>query len=142
MDLEIAVFQWISDDGRAFGEVSSINRISVLEPVTIDIKPGSDPNAVNPKSKGVVPVAILGSVEFDATQVDFSTVLFGPDEASPVHDGHVEDVNQDGHADFVVHFNVQETGIASCDTEATLTGETFGGQSITSTDSIRTVKCR
>jgi len=80
---------------------------------------------------GVISVAVLGSVDFDATLVDFSTVAFGPGEASPVHDGHVEDVNGDGFFDTVLHFNTQETGIQCGDTEATLTGETFDGQSIT-----------
>jgi len=43
-------------------------------PVEIDIKPGSDPNPINPGLKGLVPVAILSSPEFDATQVDPATV--------------------------------------------------------------------
>jgi hypothetical protein len=109
--------------------------------VTIDIKPGSDPNGVNPRSKGVIPVAVLGSVDFDATQVDFSTVVFGPGEASPVHDGHVEDVNADALLDMVFHFKVSDTGIACGDPNATLTGETFGGDSITGTDAVKTAGC-
>jgi hypothetical protein len=110
--------------------------------VDIDVKPGSDPNAVNLKSKGVIPVAVLGSVDFDATLVDFSTVAFGPGAASPVHDGHVEDVNGDGFFDTVLHFKTQETGIQCGDIEATLTGETFGGEAITDSDTIKTVSCR
>lgn len=42
--------------------------------VDIDIKPCSDPNAVNIGSSGVVPVAILGSDDFDVTTVDPSCV--------------------------------------------------------------------
>jgi len=38
--------------------------------VAIDIKPGSDPNAINLGSKGVIPVAILSSLDFDATEVN------------------------------------------------------------------------
>ena len=38
--------------------------------VTIDIKPGSDPNSINLGSAGVIPVAILSSEAFDATTVD------------------------------------------------------------------------
>jgi hypothetical protein len=119
----------------------------VREARTIDIKPGSDPNGVNPKSKGVIPVAVLGSVDFDATQVDFSTVAFGPGEASPIHDdhvenGHVADVNGDFFDDMVLHFEVSETGIACGDTDATLTGETFGGDSVTGTDAVKTAGCK
>lgn len=38
--------------------------------VDIDIKPGSCRNPVNVMSRGVLPMAILGSAEFDVTQVD------------------------------------------------------------------------
>jgi hypothetical protein len=110
--------------------------------VTIDIKPGSDPNSVNPRSKGVIPVAVLGSMDFDTTQIDVSTVFFGPAKASPVHDGHIEDVDADGFMDMVLHFDTQETGIACGDTEATLNGDTHGGGPFTGTDSVNTVGCK
>ncbi len=112
-----------------------------VQTVEIDVKPGTGPNNINPRSAGVIPVAVLGSVDLDATQVDFLTVTFGPGAASPAHDGHVEDVNGDGFVDMVFHFNTQETGIQCGDMEATLTGETFGGQPITGTDAINTVGC-
>ncbi len=41
----------------------------------LDIKPGSCPNPVNPRSKGVVPVAIIGSESFDVTQIDIDSLL-------------------------------------------------------------------
>jgi hypothetical protein len=108
--------------------------------VAIDIKPGSDPNSINPKSNGVIPVAILGSESFDATTVDASTVTFGPGEASPTHrKGHVEDVNGDGYADLLVHFKTSESGIGRGDTSATLTGKTTDGEPIQGSDSVRTV---
>jgi len=44
--------------------------------VDIDIKPGSDPNSINLKSKGVVPVAVLTTDGFDASTVDPETVGF------------------------------------------------------------------
>lgn len=109
--------------------------------VEIDIKPGSDKNPVNPKSKGVIPVAVLGSPEFDAMQVDASTVLFGPGEAKPAHDGHVEDVDGDGYPDMVFHFRTRETGIACGDSVAYLSGETFGGEGFTSSDTIEVEGC-
>ena len=73
-------------------------------PVDIDIKPGSFPNSINTKSMGKVPVAILGTEDFDVMTVDPYTVLFGPDGAAAVidpddpgfftvGDGHIEDVN-------------------------------------------------
>jgi len=106
--------------------------------IEIDIKPGSDPNSINPNSNGVIPVAILTTDEFDATTVDPDTVLFGPSEAAPVHCVFVG-VDNDGDTDMLLHFRTQETGIGEGDTEATLTGKTIDGTDIIGTDSVRIV---
>ena len=87
-------------------------------------------------------MAVLGSVNFDATQVDFSTAEFGPGKASSVRDGHVEDVNNDGFLDMVFHFNTQDTGIFCGDTEARLSGETFGGEAFTGTNLVEAAGCK
>jgi hypothetical protein len=131
--------QGVSDESWGLDNVA----VSVeLRDVAIDIKPGSDPNSINPSSKGVIPVAILGTDSFDATQVKALSVEFGPDGAKETHgQGHVEDVDGNDVPDMVLHFKTQETGIACGEDEATLTGETFDGQSFTGTDSIKTVGC-
>src|SRR5207247_606290 len=36
--------------------------------VALDVKPGSDPSPINPRSQGVTPVAVLSSADFDASQ--------------------------------------------------------------------------
>jgi hypothetical protein len=110
--------------------------------VTIDIKPGSSPNSINPKSQGVIPVAILTTDAFDATTVDPLSVRFGPKGATEAHNqGHIEDVNHDGEPDLVLHFETQATGIQCGDTSASLTGETFEGDPIQGSDAIQTVGC-
>jgi hypothetical protein len=115
--------------------------------VEIDIKPGSFPNAINVHSHGVIPVAILTTDTFDATTVDPLSVCFG-DADDPAGNGdcteahgkgHIEDVDGDGDLDLVLHFDTQETGIESGDTEACLVGVTFDGQAIQGCDSIKTV---
>ena len=112
--------------------------------VTIDIKPGSDPNSINLKDSDVVALAILSTPDFDASSVIPSSVEFGPDGATIAHRaGHLEDVRpKDGLLDLVLHFRTRDTGIACGDTSATLTGETFSDQAIEGEDSVRIVGCK
>jgi hypothetical protein len=121
-----------------------IDTLSVLAiKIAIDIKPGSEPAPINPKSKGKIPVAILTTDTFDATTVNPATARFGATgtEAAPVLVA-VEDVNGDGRPDLLLHFNTQDTGIQCGDTSASLTGKTFSGQAIQGSDSIQTVGCK
>ena len=104
--------------------------------VNIDIKPGSYPNSINLKSKGVVPVAVLGSDTFDASTVNPSTVLFAG--AAPVR-WTMEDVNNDGYMDMLFFFNTRDLSLIGGSTEATLIGATVGGQSIQGTDTVNIV---
>jgi hypothetical protein len=107
----------------------------VLE-VEIDIKPGSDPNSINLKSRGVVPVAVLTTDDFDATTVDPDTVLFAG--ASPLR-WTFEDVDGDGDIDLLFHFKTLELTLDQDSTEATLTGATHGGTSIQGMDAVNIV---
>lgn len=110
--------------------------------VAVDIKPGSFPNSINPRSKGVIPVAIVTTDTFDATTVDPLSVAFGPNGATEAHRrGHLEDADGDGDLDLVLHFRTQETGIQCGDTSTSLTGQTFDEQQIEGSDSITTVGC-
>ncbi len=42
---------------------------------TLDIKPGSCPNPLNPRSRGKLPVALVGSGLFDVSQIDTNSVF-------------------------------------------------------------------
>jgi hypothetical protein len=108
--------------------------------VRVDIKPGSESNSVNPFSRGVVPVAILSSEEFDATAVDADSVRFGPVEAEKKHkSAHVKDVDHDGDLDLIFHFRTRDTGLAPGDTTACLRGQTDNGVLFEGCDAVRTV---
>ena len=59
--------------------------------VSLDIKPGSCPNPLNRRSRGVLAAALLGTADFDATTIDVSSVLLaradGVGESVAPHEG-------------------------------------------------------
>lgn len=95
--------------------VAGLHVVYAVEPVPvqIDIKPGSDDNSINLGSNGVVPVAILGSADFDTTTVDpLSVTLAGSGVAVRGKNGdkylaHQEDVNDDGFLDLVCQIETE-----------------------------------
>ncbi len=112
-------------------------------PIEIDIKPGSDPNSINIKSKGRIPVAVLSTSSFDAASVDTDTVRFGRtgSEAQAVHSA-LEDIDADGDLDLILHFKIPETGIQCNEQVAYLTGRTLIGTEIEGSDSVKTTGCK
>jgi hypothetical protein len=88
--------------------------------VAVDIKPTSCPNPLNLKSKGMLPVAILGTEDFDVNTIDIASIrLEGvasfrssfEDVATPVLDGNECDCNTagpDGYADLTLKFDTEE----------------------------------
>lgn len=113
--------------------------------VAIDIKPGSYPNAINLGSHGVVPVAILSSACFDATEVDAGTVNLGGAGVAVRGRGnrllaHEEDVDGDGLLDLVVQVETENLDPGQLqDGFAILTGSTVGGDGFVGRDEITIV---
>jgi hypothetical protein len=76
----------------------------------VDIKPGSFPNPINPSSRGVVPVAILGSESLDVRIIDAGTIEIDDDRlpgdgVAPTRvQQSLEDVNGDGFLDLSLKF--------------------------------------
>jgi hypothetical protein len=112
--------------------------------VSINIKPGSEINPINTNSKGMIPVAILSTADFDApSMVDITSLTFGKtgSEASLAFcDGGSEDVNEDGLHDLVCHFYTQSTGFQIGDTEGILVGQTVDGIPIEGHDGVNILK--
>jgi len=108
-------------------------------PVRIDVKPGDDTNPVNPRSQGVTPLAILGSLTLDVRAVDPSTIRLVPSGAAPRDPGKVEDVNGDGAPDLVLHFPTPALGLRCGDTALVLAASTRTGTRLAGFDSIVTV---
>jgi hypothetical protein len=114
---------------------------SELIQVEIDIKPGSDPNSINPSLQGDLPVMILGSEIFDVADVDVTTLAFGPGGA-PIdhsHGPHFEDLDGDGLTDLMGHFRIEETGIAFGDMKVCVIGKLLDGTLFGGCDAVRTV---
>ena len=111
--------------------------------VSLDVKPGSEKNPINPRSRGVTPVAILTTDTFDVRSIDLATLRFGARgvEAAPVHSA-FEDVDGDADVDLILHFSTQDAGFTCGDSVALLTGSTLSGQAIAGSDQIVTVGCR
>jgi hypothetical protein len=112
--------------------------------VPIDIKPGSYPNSINLGSNGVVPVAILSTVNFDASTVDETTVVlagaFVAIRGKNRYLASVEDVNGDGLLDLVCHVETENLDPGTFqDGFAFLSAETFDGVSIEGFDEITIV---
>ncbi|MDH3614408.1 MAG: hypothetical protein OES10_14160 [Gammaproteobacteria bacterium] len=145
--LPVGTYNGLAFDGQGLWAVGFSSRTlykissTAVTEITIDIKPGSDPNAINADAGGFLPVAILTDTDFDALRVDYTTVAFGPSGEAPAREAKAKDVDGDGDSDLILHFKISDTGIACGDIAATLTGATFDGEPITGTDAITTVKC-
>ncbi len=116
----------------------SAGKCKVIE-VEIDIKPGSDPNCFNSNGHGVIPVAILGSENFDVSTINPLTVTLDGQslrvKGKSGNWGSFKDVNEDGFMDLVVQIiddGVYENGTSI----GIITAETLDGKPIKGQDSI------
>lgn len=74
----LTVYNWTIDDGpfNAMGIIfQQMTITAVVEPLTFDIKPGSCPNPLNRRSQGVLPAAVLGTADYDVSNIDLSSVM-------------------------------------------------------------------
>ncbi len=102
----------------------SIDTGLVVPRVFVDVKPGSCSNPLNLKSRGVIPVAILGTDDFDVRYINPSSVLLGRGEypgVSPLRWGYEDvvapfsgptcqshDLNGDGYSDLTLQFDARD----------------------------------
>jgi hypothetical protein len=110
---------------------TGVTQVLVVE---IDIKPGGEPNCVNPNSKGRTPIAVLATDEFDPSDIDGASIAV--DGVTPVHDA-PDDVNGDGLVDRVLGFDTQDladAGLLTDGNELTLTGMLTDGTPVEGSD--------
>lgn len=83
--------------------------------VVVDIKPGGCPNPVNTKSSGVLPVAILGSNDYDITTIDAISIRLagvpplrsGYEDVGSFNDCNCIQSDPDGLLDLTLKFKTQ-----------------------------------
>jgi hypothetical protein len=117
---------------------------SVID-VIVDIKPDSEDNTINLGSMGVIPVGILSTADFDATQVDPWTVELAGAGVAVRGKGSkllssAKDLNGDGLLDLEVKVETENLDPGTFqDGIAVLTGQTYDGLEIQGQDSITIV---
>jgi hypothetical protein len=87
---------WVERDCWACHDMTRV------EDVIVDVKPGSDPARIKVGSKGSLPVAILGSVDYDVTEIDVPTLLLG-DQVAPLGASFYQGV--DGYLELRLKFS-------------------------------------
>lgn len=129
-----------------FADMHMVMVVNGALEVPVDVKPGENPNCVQPKSNGFVAVAVISTETLDAAEIDPATVEFGG--ASPAMwaledvktEGPVQVWNPpDGYPDLVLKFATQELALPREGTnygEVSLTGELQDGTAIFGSDYI------
>ncbi|MEJ2723075.1 MAG: right-handed parallel beta-helix repeat-containing protein [Deltaproteobacteria bacterium] len=119
---------------------AEVVEVPVEVDVKIDVKPGGKFNIINPKSRGVVPVAILGDGYLNLSDIDVDSLKFAG--AGCVH-SFIKDVNHDGVEDLLCFFRTRELKPFGRTIGATsLTGSLRNGDTLTGTDTVRLVPKR
>ncbi len=156
-DVESTLDGWIAD-GRLFDSLlgsTVLDAVYVTEddwtmvipdPVTfvdLDIKPGSDRNPVNLKSKGKLPVVLFGNEELDVSMIDLGTLLLNGVGLTEKNNGDLfaslEDEDGDGILDLVMHFGMQDLGIEAGMDELLFSGSFLDGGAFEGSDIISIV---
>ena len=111
--------------------------------VGINIRPGSLHNLINPKSNGLIPIAILSQAGFDAPkEVNRVSLTFGRtgyEKSLAFCSKEPRDVNHDGQPDLICYFYTWLTGFRAWDKTGILRGWTVSGVPFTGSDSVRIV---
>jgi len=147
--------------------IKSFQYLSRVRKAAIDIKPQSCPNPLNLNSKGVLPVAVLGTGDFNVYDIDPTTILLSREDhegIAPIRWNYEDvatpfggelcdchDLDGDGYLDLTLEFNtkdlIEAQGLGECERDEmislTITGNLYdeaGGTQIQGSDCIKVLK--
>lgn len=111
--------------------------------LVIDIKPGSELNPINLGARGVLPVAVLATEDFDATDPGIGWIELSDSELTGTcvpQKSSFEDINGDGFVDLMLHFSLPDLVASDCidasTAELTLSIETMNGAQSSGSDAV------
>jgi hypothetical protein len=118
-----------------------VSQAPQLLAVQIDLRPDSETNPIQLRSRGVVPVVLYGEVDFAVEYVDWKTLAFGPNAAAVAHRNgpHFDDIDGDGLLDMILHHRIADIGLTTDDIEVCLNGQTIDGMSFEGCDDVMPV---
>jgi hypothetical protein len=129
-------------------ELDNVKLEFIRSNMQIAFDPWSSANTVRPKSAYFVTIGVKtlsiadgDPVDFDAGQVDPTTVRMGPARTPNIALPLPADFDGDGDNDMVFGFRVENSGISCLDTSVTLIAKTFAGDPLADQVSITPIEC-
>jgi subtilisin-like proprotein convertase family protein len=108
--------------------------------VNIEVLPGEPSKFIDASARPWVPVAILSSMDFDASTVNPASVRLAGAPIGKIKKSQLRaflaDVNGDGRNDLVVYVSVYSLNLDPGTSEALLTATTFDGQSVSGSQQV------
>lgn len=131
----------LEEGGQWVHTMVILTPITAVRTVGIDVKPNSDPSSFNLDGNGTIPVAVLGEADLGPHDIDPSSLQLNGLVISYRGNGQpqceAEDVDGDGYADLVCHFEDDLSRWTGPDDVATLTGSLLDDTAIQGSDAIR-----
>lgn len=109
--------------------------------VEIDVLPGEASKFIDAATRSTVPVAILSSVDFDATTINPTSVKLAGAPMTKGRGGQwlrgvLSDVNGDGRMDLIVYVSANSLRLVAGTSDALLTAVTFEGKAVSGSQQV------
>ncbi len=124
--------------------VRALNFGKPLRRAAIDVRPGSAENVIPLGSPGTVAAVVFGSTELAVSQINVESVRLAGAPVRRKGNGEpmvaLSDVDGDGAADAVLHFDTEALRLSPDDTQVILSGRTRDGAGFVGLDQVRAIR--